>query len=111
MYSVTVVKDRVSQQTFEMRIDAFPSVGITIGQDFIFNPVNIQGRQQILDIGPGENELAVSFSVVNDDLVEGTETFELFISVAKDALEFDCSTSTGCNASTLVLIEDDDGEL
>ena len=106
--TVTLIKDRPTEQTFIVSVIAQMQKSYrdaTAGKDFSVD------HQINLHFGPEMNTLAVRFEIFDDAVPEGTEAFQFFsfMGITKDNPNFDCKLAEGCLPSTLIKINDDDG--
>lgn len=113
--NVSLIKEdgRVSEQTYGLVISVTDFVIITgiaeLGSDFSLSNDPMQDSVSIL-FPPSAQSINFTFFLEADDLIEGTEGFEAFISFADGFPTFDLPSDGNAFADVQVTIMDNDCE-
>ena len=115
-FAATINKSRVSEQTFELRIEigTFLSrygLRATQGEDFQIGGVTQQNQTfLIMQMTPEQNSISLIYQILGDIIPENQEVFQLYVTPNPNSPAFYCSYN-GCYPRIEIVIIDDDGEL
>ena len=111
-FDTIINKSRVSEQTFELRIQittVLSGVGrrATPGQDFVIR----DGSNIVTQLmNPNENSINFAYRIREDSTPENQEVFQLFVTPNPGTPAFGCDINRGCHQRIEIVIIDDDGE-
>lgn len=116
-FAATINKSRVSEQTFELRIEigTFLSgyrLRATQGEDFQIRGVTQQNQTfLIMQMTPEQNSISLAYLILEDIIPENQEVFQLYVTPNPNSSAFYYCRYNGCYPRIEIVIIDDDGKL
>ena len=113
-FDTLINKSRTSEQTFLAQVE-IATLNSPFGQSATRNEdfqIGIPGWPTVLlRLEPSEPNSLFSYLIIDDDIPENKEVFQLFITPEIGSPAFTCSQATGCFQQLEIVIVNDDGKL